>query len=89
LPNPIFLATVQATEQAVVNAFVAAQTMTGPKGHTVAIMAFALNRGTARRNDTWSTDGQYNALFCYSLNAMPLNAATPGALDVAARVKSP
>ncbi len=33
--NPIFLATVQATEEAVVNALVAAQTMTGRKGHTV------------------------------------------------------
>lgn len=33
--NPIFLATVQATEEAVVNALVAAETMTGMKGHTV------------------------------------------------------
>jgi D-aminopeptidase len=33
--NPIFLATVQATEEAVVNALVAAETMTGIKGHTV------------------------------------------------------
>ena len=33
--NPIFLATVQATEEAVVNAMVAAETMTGRKGHTV------------------------------------------------------
>ena len=33
--NPIFLATVQATEEAVVNAMVAAETMTGIKGHTV------------------------------------------------------
>lgn len=33
--NPIFLATVQATEEAVVNALVAAETMTGLKGHTV------------------------------------------------------
>ena len=33
--NPIFLATVQATEEAVVNAMVAAKTMTGMKGHTV------------------------------------------------------
>ncbi len=33
--NPIFLATVQATEEAVVNALIAAQTMTGRKGHTV------------------------------------------------------
>src|ERR1019366_2604721 len=33
--NPIFLATVQATEEAVVNAMIAAETMTGVKGHTV------------------------------------------------------
>ena len=33
--NPIFLATVQATEEAVVNAMVAAETMTGKNGRTV------------------------------------------------------
>jgi D-aminopeptidase len=33
--NPIFLATVQATEEAVINAMVAAKTMTGVNGHTV------------------------------------------------------
>jgi D-aminopeptidase len=33
--NPLFLATVQATEEAVVNAMVAAKTMTGMNGHTV------------------------------------------------------
>jgi D-aminopeptidase len=33
--NPIFLATVQATEEAVVNAMIAAETMTGVDGHTV------------------------------------------------------
>jgi L-aminopeptidase/D-esterase-like protein len=33
--NPLFLATVQATEEAVINAMVAAQTMTGIDGHTV------------------------------------------------------
>jgi D-aminopeptidase len=33
--NPVFLATVQATEEAVVNAMIAAETMTGVKGHTV------------------------------------------------------
>jgi D-aminopeptidase len=33
--NPIFLATVQATEEAVINAMIAAETMTGMKGHTV------------------------------------------------------
>jgi L-aminopeptidase/D-esterase-like protein len=39
LPNdsldPIFLATVQATEEAVINAMVAAETMTGINNHTV------------------------------------------------------
>jgi D-aminopeptidase len=39
LPNdsldPVFLATVQATEEAIVNAMVAAETMTGIDGHTV------------------------------------------------------
>ncbi len=39
LPNekldPLFLATLQATEEAVVNAMVAAETMTGINGHTV------------------------------------------------------
>lgn len=33
--NPLFLATVQATEEAVVNAMIAAQTMTGINNHTV------------------------------------------------------
>jgi D-aminopeptidase len=33
--NPLFLATVQATEEAVVNAMIAAETMTGINGHTV------------------------------------------------------
>lgn len=33
--DPIFLATVQATEEAVINAMVAAETMTGINGHTV------------------------------------------------------
>jgi D-aminopeptidase len=33
--NPLFLATVQATEEAVINAMVAAETMTGINGHTV------------------------------------------------------
>ncbi len=32
--NSIFLATVQATEEAVVNAMIAAKTMTGVDGHT-------------------------------------------------------
>jgi L-aminopeptidase/D-esterase-like protein len=33
--DPIFLATVQATEEAIINAMVAADTMTGVNGHTV------------------------------------------------------
>ena len=33
--NPLFLATVQGTEEAVVNAMIAAETMTGINGHTV------------------------------------------------------
>jgi D-aminopeptidase len=31
--SPLFLATVQATEEAIVNALVAAETMTGNQGH--------------------------------------------------------
>jgi hypothetical protein len=37
--NRVFLATVQATEEAVVNAMVAAATMTGVNGHTVAALS--------------------------------------------------
>lgn len=33
--NPVFLATVQATEETVISALVAAETMTGVNGHTV------------------------------------------------------
>ena len=33
--NPLFEATVQATEEAIVNALVAAETMIGRDGHTV------------------------------------------------------
>jgi L-aminopeptidase/D-esterase-like protein len=33
--NPLFEATVQATEEAIVNALVAAETMTGRDGHKV------------------------------------------------------
>ena len=39
IPNsritPVFLATVQATEEAIINAIVAAETMTGRDGNTV------------------------------------------------------
>ncbi len=50
LPNdsldPVFLATVQATEEAVVNAMVAADTMTGIDGHTaIALPHDKLARG--------------------------------------------
>jgi L-aminopeptidase/D-esterase-like protein len=33
--NPLFAATVEATEEAIVNAMVAAETMTGVNGYTV------------------------------------------------------
>ena len=33
--NPIFAATVQATEEAIINAMIAAETMTGVDGNTV------------------------------------------------------
>ena len=33
--NPIFAATVQSTEEAIINAMVAAETMTGVNGNTV------------------------------------------------------
>jgi L-aminopeptidase/D-esterase-like protein len=36
--NPVFLATVQATEEAVVNAMIAAETMTGANGHMVSAL---------------------------------------------------
>jgi hypothetical protein len=39
--------------------------------------------------ETLPSDGQCNAAPCYSLNATPLNGATPVALDVATWVKSP
>jgi D-aminopeptidase len=39
--NPLFLATVQATEEAVINAMVAADTMTGVDGHTVEALPIA------------------------------------------------
>jgi L-aminopeptidase/D-esterase-like protein len=48
LPNgemdPVFLATIQATEESIVNALVAAKTMTGINGHTV----YALSHETLR-----------------------------------------
>ncbi len=39
--NPLFIATVQATEEAVINAMVAADTMTGVDGHTVEALPIA------------------------------------------------
>ncbi|HTT22255.1 MAG TPA: P1 family peptidase [Candidatus Sulfotelmatobacter sp.] len=55
LPNdsldPIFLATVQATEEAVVNAMVAAETMTGMSGHTVIALPHDRLREVLRKHD--------------------------------------
>lgn len=55
LPNdsldPIFLATVQATEEAVVNAMVAAETMTGINGHTVIALPHDRLRDVLQKHD--------------------------------------
>jgi L-aminopeptidase/D-esterase-like protein len=55
LPNdsldPIFLATVQATEEAVVNAMVAAETMTGVNNHTVIALPHDRLREALRKHD--------------------------------------
>jgi L-aminopeptidase/D-esterase-like protein len=55
LPNdsldPIFLATVQATEEAVINAMVAAETMTGINGHTVIALPHDHLRDVLRKHD--------------------------------------
>jgi D-aminopeptidase len=55
LPNdsldPIFLATVQATEEAVINAMVAAETMTGINGHTVIALPHDRLRDVLRKHD--------------------------------------
>lgn len=55
LPNdsldPIFLATVQATEESVVNAMVAAETMTGINGHTVIALPHDRLREVLRKHD--------------------------------------
>jgi D-aminopeptidase len=55
LPNdsldPIFLATVQATEEAVINAMVAAETMTGINGHTVIAIPHDRLREVLRKHD--------------------------------------
>lgn len=47
--DPLFLATVQATEEAVVNAMIAAQTMTGINGHTVVALPHDQVRGLLRK----------------------------------------
>jgi len=47
--NPIFLATVQATEEAVVNAMVAAETMTGINHHTVVALSHDRLREVLRK----------------------------------------
>src|SRR5712672_406362 len=55
LPNdsldPIFLATVQATEEAVVNAMVAAETMTGINNHTVIALPHDRLREVLKKHD--------------------------------------
>jgi D-aminopeptidase len=47
--NPIFIATVQATEEAVINAMIAADTMTGVDGHTVTALPHAALREALRK----------------------------------------
>ena len=49
--DPVFLATVQATEEAVVNAMVAAETMTGINGHTVIALPHDRLREVLRKHD--------------------------------------
>ena len=55
LPNdsldPVFLATVQATEEAVINAMIAAETMTGINGHTVIALPHDRLREVLRKHD--------------------------------------
>jgi L-aminopeptidase/D-esterase-like protein len=55
LPNdsldPIFLATVQATEEAVINAMIAAETMTGINGHTVIALPHDRVREVLKKHD--------------------------------------
>ena len=55
LPNdsldPVFLATVQATEEAVINAMVAAETMAGINGHTVIALPHDRLREVLRKHD--------------------------------------
>ena len=55
LPNdsldPIFLATVQATEESVINAMVAAETMTGINGHTVIALPHERLREVLHKHD--------------------------------------
>jgi D-aminopeptidase len=47
--NPLFLATVQATEEAVINAMIAADTMTGIDGHTAHALPHAAVREILRK----------------------------------------
>jgi L-aminopeptidase/D-esterase-like protein len=49
--NPIFLATVQATEEAVINAMVAAETMTGVNNHTVIALPHDRLREVLKRHN--------------------------------------
>lgn len=52
-------------------------------------MAFWLRRGTARSKKHRVGKAVPRPQLLYSLNATPLNAATPTALDVPTGVKSP
>jgi Peptidase family S58 len=54
--NPIFLATVQATEEAVINALVAAEPMSGVKGHTVNALPHERLREILRHSTGSNTD---------------------------------
>jgi D-aminopeptidase len=49
--NPIFLATVQATEEAVINAMIAAETMKGINGHEVIALPHARLREVLKKHD--------------------------------------
>jgi L-aminopeptidase/D-esterase-like protein len=61
LPNeritPLFNATAQATEEAIVNALVAAETMTGVDGHTVYALPHDRLRAVLRKYQRLETTG--------------------------------
>ena len=85
LPNdrmdPLFEATVQATEEAIVNALVAAETMTGVDGHTVIALPHDRLREVLKK---------YNRLVGRSSPA-PLSVSLPWSLrrDVPGRLRRP